>query len=81
MTALSADQLLEALRSGATLKSRWRRRATDWNRQRMDYRLTYPDGTAVNVQKSAVDALIHRRKITSIAWSGGARDYSLVEGE
>lgn len=77
MMPRNSAELLNAMKTGAVLKSRWKSRTI--SRPRMLYTLTYPDGSSCNVQYSMIDALLRHKQIRiSGLWSGGRCDYEVV---
>lgn len=72
ITSMTAEQLLEHLRGGATLSSRW------VYGRRLN-RLSFPDKETLYVQYSNIQALIKARTISSIPLSGDNYEYRLVE--
>jgi len=78
---MNSDQLLEALRNGAQLKVRWKPRSLGITRPKLQFRLTLSDSTVIPTQASTVKPLLKRRWVYEVLWSGGERDYHLVESE
>lgn len=78
MSSMSAVQLLQALKGGGKLKSRYKPRWIVIGKPKREHILTMPDGSIIYVQKSAIDALIKAHNLRSIAWSGGIYDYEVI---
>lgn len=71
---MNANTLLKLIERGAVLKSRWKPRTIGKPKK---LHILSGTGYQLQVQKSTIDALIYRRKIRVILWSGGNVDYQL----
>lgn len=71
---MNANQLLEYLQNGATLKARYK-----YGSFKLINTLTLPTGEHIKVQDSTLKPLLQDGKVISVLWSGGATDYYLKD--
>jgi len=75
---MNAVQLLEAMKNGATVESRWKSRSFA-EKARYQYILTIPGQSPIVIQKSLVDALIKAGSVRSVYGFGANRTYEVIE--
>ncbi len=74
---VNAKELARMMREGAKLQSKWKSRT--YQKPKMLYILSYPDGSSINIQYSLVEACLKAKTIrVSSVWEGGRCEYEAI---